>query len=285
MKIVKFLGGLGNQMFQYAFYKALSAKYPNVKAHILGFDNYELHNGFELEKVFNIEVNKAKPFIIKLFDPSFNKWLHRKLRRILFLKKAPFIEKREFCFNNEALEQKGNQLYWGYWQTEKYFESISEELKKDFEFINKLDDRNLAVMHMILNCNSVSIHIRRGDYINHTLLGGICDLNYYKRAIQLIEEKISEPVFFIFSNDIHWCKRELNLPNAIFVSWNTDKLSYIDMHLMSNCKHNIIANSSFSWWAAWLNKNNEKTVIAPKKWTNDPKHTDIEILPKQWIKL
>jgi len=281
MKIVKFLGGLGNQMFQYAFYLSLSNKHNKVKADISGFENYELHNGLELENIFNIKLDKASTFSIKIFDPTYSTWIYRKLRRILNLKKAYLKEQNPFLFDNGVLNDSKNRMYWGYWQNVGYFEHINDKIRHSFIFKNPLENENLNISKLIIESESVSIHIRRGDYIGHDLLGGICDLNYYKEAISLIKSHVLNPTFFIFSNDIEWCKENLKIIEAYYISWNRNKESYIDMQLMSICKHNIIANSSFSWWGAWLNPNKSKIVIAPKKWIND---SDDTLALNEWIK-
>src|SRR5690554_11555 len=250
MKIVRFLGGLGNQMFQYAFYKSLTNKFGSVKADLTEFDGYNLHNGFELERIFPITLDKAPPLLVKLYDPRHRSWLHRKLRRTAGLKHAFYEEKALFQYDPNPFEDKTSRLYWGYWQNERYFSKIEDKLRKDFQFKLPLDERNKSVLQQIQSGNSVSIHVRRGDYLNNELLGGICGQAYYRRAIDRIVDLTTDPVFFIFSNDMAWCQSNLNLPKAHFISWNHGDQSYINMQLMSHCKHYIISNSSFSWCAA-----------------------------------
>ena len=281
MKVVKILGGLGNQMFQYAFYLSLANKFNNVKVDVSDFQDYELHNGLELESVFNIKLNKASGFIIQLLNPSYRTWFYRKLRRILNLKNTLVVEQHFFSFDKDILNDPKSRIYWGYWQSSQYFEHIADQIRECFKFKKLLTGKNKSTMDMITALESVSIHIRRGDYIGHDLLGGICDLDYYKEAISTIKARVSNPTFFIFSNDIEWCEENLNIEDAHYISWNKNNDSYIDMQLMSRCKHNIIANSSFSWWGAWLNANENKIVVSPKKWTNNSDHT---LALKEWIK-
>jgi len=285
MKIVKFLGGLGNQMFQYAFYLSLKNNFKHVKADIIGFENYELHNGMELEEVFNIQLDRASEFYIKLYDPNYRKWIFRKLRRVLGLKDAYFEELKPFVFDESIYLDTNDRLYWGYWQNEKYFLNIEDKIRSSFKFQKPLTGQNEAIVKLIAASESISIHVRRGDYVGHSLLGGICERDYYENAIALIKESVLNPVFFVFSNDIAWCKDNLNVGNAKYIAWNQAKESYKDMQLMSLCKHNIIANSSFSWWAAWLNINKGKRVIAPAKWVNEPGYDDSDVCPKNWIKI
>ncbi|ACU02372.1 alpha-1,2-fucosyltransferase [Pedobacter heparinus] len=283
MKIIRFLGGLGNQMFQYAFYKSLQHRFPHVKADLQGYQEYTLHNGFELEHIFNIKVNSVSSFTSDLFYNK--KWLYRKLRRILNLRNTYIEEKKLFSFDPSLLNNPKSAYYWGYWQNFQYFEHIADDLRKDFQFRAPLSAQNQEVLDQTKLSNSISLHIRRGDYIKDPLLGGLCGPEYYQTAINYITSKVNAARFFIFSDDIDWCIANLKLQDCSFISWNKGTSSYIDMQLMSSCKHHIVANSSFSWWAAWLNPNPDKIVIAPEKWTNDK---DINVrmsFPQGWISL
>jgi len=284
MKIVRFLGGLGNQMFQYAFYLSLSKNFRGVKVDLSKFKAYELHNGYELDKVFGIQLKEASKFETRLLDSQDRKWWYRKLRKILNKKNAYTEEKELFNYDNDIFEDKKDRLYWGYWQNINYLTEITPILKKEFTFKPELDDKNREILVSIEQSNSVGIHIRRGDYIDDPLLGGIANLDYYLRAIALITQKVETPSFFIFSNDINWCKENFNLARTCYINGNIGNNSYIDMLLMSKCKHQIIANSSFSWWAAWLNENPEKTVIAPKTWANGIDNSK-DVCPASWIRI
>jgi len=284
MKIVRFLGGLGNQMFQYAFYLSLSKNFRAVKADLSKFEDYELHNGYELDKVFGIQLTEASKFETRLLDNQDRKWWYRKLRKILNKKNAYTEEKELFSYDKDIFKDKKDRLYWGYWQNINYLTEITPILKKEFTFRPKLDDKNLEILTSINQSNSVGIHVRRGDYINDPLLGGIATRDYYLSAIELITQKVESPSFFIFSNDINWCKENFNLAQTSYIQGNIGDNSYIDMLLMSKCKHQIIANSSFSWWSAWLNENPEKMVIAPKKWANGISNSG-EVCPASWIRI
>jgi hypothetical protein len=280
MVIVQIIGGLGNQMFQYAFYKSLQDKGIKVYADLSDFEQYTLHNGYELERIFNLKVKKPSKFLLNLFRPNQSKWIFRKLKRILNLKKAYRVEENEFCFDASFLSNK-NHYYSGYWQSEGYFLNIADKIRYDFKFPEIPGTENQTVLQQIINTESVAIHVRRGDYLKNSLLGGICDLGYYDQAILSINSKIKDAQFFVFSDEMAWCRQNLNLKNATYIDWNKGSNSYLDMQLMSNCKHNIIANSSFSWWGAWLNNNKAKIVVAPKKWINDSSST---LALKEWIK-
>lgn len=150
----------------------------------------------------------------------------------------------------------------------------------------KLDPYNLELAKLITAKESVSLHIRRGDYLTaeNSIFQNICTPTYYKNAVSYMNSNVVNPYYFIFSNDIEWCKNNLNLDNITFVDWNIGVNSYKDMQLMSLCKHNIIANSSFSWWGAWLNNNPNKVVCVPKRWYNN-KATVYGECPDSWVRI
>lgn len=283
MKIVKFLGGLGNQMFQYAFYLALKQQFGKVKADLSGFENYELHHGFELEKVFNIQLEKASPFELKLYTSERRDWLTRKLRRIYGTKDALQLEKQEFGFEEEIFKDPSPRYFWGYWQHHLYHAGIHPQIADAFKFKQELEGKNLTLARQAAEISSVSIHIRRGDYLDHPILGNICNLEFYHKAIEIMKEKLDKPHFVVFSNDINWCRNKLSLSEAIFVDWNTGENSYRDMQLMGFCKHHVIANSSFSWWGASLKSQKGKIVVAPKKWVNTPNVDTSGMIHPMWI--
>lgn len=269
MKIVRFLGGLGNQMFQYAFYLSLQKHFTTVKADITGFDDYTLHNGFELEQVFPIRMSHANRFEVKIYTPNDRQWIWRKLRRIYGTKNAYFQERNEFQYDGSIYEDDDNRYYWGYWQHINYLNPVEEELRKAFIFPKVKNEKTERLINTIINCNSVSVHVRRGDYLGHSILGGICDTAYYEKAINKMREQMEEPLFVFFSNDSAWCQETFRQHKAVFVDWNTGRNSFVDMYLISLCRHHIIANSSFSWWGAWLNNSAGKLVVSPSRWINN----------------
>lgn len=288
MIIVKVIGGLGNQMFQYAFYRSLKSKYSDVKLDISAFETYDLHNGYELNKVFNVKEDIASENEINnlLELPSSRGPLY-KLRKKIFKKEKKYFMQKDFGYKLDFL--KTDNIYLdGYWQSEKYFSDSEDKILSEFTFKKKLINKNKDIAELINSCNSVSIHIRRGDYITNPealkVHGGICDLEYYKNSIDIINKKVKNPRFFIFSDDMNWVKNNLYLENASYIDWNKNGDSYIDMQLMSLCKYNVIANSTFSWWGAWLNLNENKIVIAPKKWFNTNANTT-DLIPESWIKI
>lgn len=266
MKVVKFLGGLGNQLFQYVFFCALQQTFPKVKADLSGYGSYGRHNGFELERIFGIHLPQLTSFERKLFDWQDRRWLQRKLRRLYGTKKAYYEEKTLFGYEEAIFEDRKPRYYWGYWQHIDYIERVGNRLRAELCFPAFTDAKNIQLAATLTDGNAVSVHIRRGDYLGDPLLGGICDAGYYHRALAYIERHVDHPRFIIFSDDIPWCRETFLIGNAVFVDWNVGLNSFRDMQLMSLCKHHIIANSSFSWWGAWLNTNPDKIVVSPDRW-------------------
>ena len=172
----------------------------------------------------------------------------------------------------------------GYWNSYKYFEDIYNEVIEDFRFKNEFDDKNKKIQEKIEKCNSVSIHVRRGDYLDFDIYKNICDKEYYEKAIKYISARVERPAFFIFSNDIMWCKKNLEIKDATYIEGNNGGNSYKDMQLMSLCKHNIIANSTFSTWGGYLNRNKDKIVCAPSLFLNLPADQE-DVFPPGWIKI
>lgn len=286
MVIIGISGGLGNQMFQYALYKKLLMEGREVRIDLSFFNikQIEAYRKFELD-IFNLDYKVATPKEVKkLGDCSYSIW--NKLRRKIFGQKASlYVEDIDKGFQKEIFEKDDVYLY-GYWQNPNYFSDIREDLLKCFTFPEKKDDLNRRILRKIRNENSVSVHVRRGDYLsenNVQIYGNICTKLYYERAMDYIREKIENPVFFLFTNDVEWVKSELYKPGMVIVNCNIKKDCYYDMYLMSQCKANIIANSSFSWWGAWLNQNTQKIVISPSKWFNNHQTTDM--ICKEWIKI
>jgi len=292
MVISHILGGIGNQMFQYAAARALSltTKQPYY-LDINDFSNYKLHNGFELKRVFNLDIASAdQATITKMLGWRSSHLARRILRRpqLASLRGERYIVQPYFNYWPGFFSLTGDVYLHGYWQSESYFKPFENIIRQDFTFREPLQGRNLELSTEISNHQSVSLHVRRGDYINDSKTAKImdvCSLEYYLRAIDYIAKYVKHPVFYIFSDDIDWVKKNLPISfPCIYVDFNRDTESYRDMQLMSKCKHNVIANSSFSWWGAWLNANAEKVVVAPKRWFCNGTD-DSDLIPKEWVRL
>lgn len=274
MKIVRIIGGLGNQMFQWAFMRSLGAVWPEeeVKADLRFFKGYGLHNGFELRRVFGLDVPVAsRGELWKVTVPVGSYRLGRVREEAGLLRRSEVLEwKCRDVAKAMADSQKG--YFWGYWQDEKYFKAVAGKVRADFRFPAFTEEKNVELAHRLAKGMWCSVHVRRGDYLKHKMYRGLCEADYYHRAIEQIRRRVGKGVrFVVFSNDMGWVRENLGKElgdDTVMVEWNCGGDSYRDMQLMSMCRHNIIANSSFSWWGAWLNGYEDKVVIAPKVWLN-----------------
>ena len=279
MITVSFAGGLGNQMFQYAFYMAQKHRKKDVKMDLSFYSTNHDHNGFELDKIFNILIDEDEEELkkkLKNEDNYFNR-----LKRKLGFKYRYYYQKSAIKFYEDAMIYDDGYMC-GYWQSEKYFDMIKNEVKNIYNFPDIIDERNKSMESIIRRTNSVSVHVRRGDYIGLDDFNVIPEL-YYLDAVNYIKGKVTDPYFFVFSNDIEWCKRNIVVNNAMFIDYNKGKESFRDMQLMSLCKHHIIANSSFSWWGAWLGEKDNTITIAPNIWLKSCINGDI--VPERWVRL
>ena len=292
MIISNIIGGLGNQMFQYAAAKALSLRLDApLKFDNRDFAGYKLHQGFELNGLFNCNVEVATNNDLNMvLSWQKNRVVKRLLKRAEFtsFRRKSYVVEPQFNYWSGIRQLKDNIYLDGYWQSEQYFIDFADTIHADFTFRPILSAQNAEIAKHIAQVNAVSLHVRRGDYAVNpktTATHGLCSLDYYRAAIDYVSGHVVQPHFFIFSDDIAWVKANLNIDSsAFFVDHNANQESYNDMRLMSLCKHHIIANSSFSWWGAWLNQNAEKIVIAPKQWFS--KSTDsTDLIPAGWIRL
>lgn len=273
IKTIVFDGGLGNQMFQYAFYLQLKKWHPHD--HFL-FDTTktkDCHNGFEIDKMFHVDGRRERRDYqrLKRLCPRFLKSFHT-IKQTNSLEYDPSL--LDSSYSLSAFE--------GFWQSEKYFESIANEVREAFAFRKDLlNEPTGELAKKLQNANCVSVHVRRGDYLLLDDYLGLCSIEYYFHALEYVKKNLDNPLFVFFSDDMSWVKEYLPVEDAIYVDWNQGENSWQDMYLMSQCKHNIIANSSFSWWGAWLNSNKDKMVVAPSKWFVFSPNYDI--LPEKWL--
>lgn len=291
MIIVKLIGGLGNQMFQYALGRHLAMKNNStLKLDIQGFKNYKLRN-YDLN-CFNIQENiatsKDLSGVSLPSDRLISKLGKHMEMRIAGVQQIQSIKERKLDFQQEILGLGDNIYLDGYWQSEKYFSDIKDVIKKEFTVKNRPDPINESFMEEIIDCESVSVHIRRGDYVSNPTTNkfhGFLGLEYYQRTMKLMLEKVDNPHFFVFSDDPEWAERNIKTDAPIIYIKHNGTKNYEDMHLMSTCKHHIIANSSFSWWGAWLSSYDKKIVVAPKRWFLDERANGEYELPESWVRL
>jgi len=298
MIITKLKGGLGNQMFQYATGFALSQK--NNTKHKIDVSEYDKNNKDTPRKfslnIFNINspIALSEEIILIRKNNSWSKLFYlikRKILRKYYLDFHPDLYKK---INTKI--KKGFSVYLdGNFQSEKNFMEFSNQIRQEFTFKKEFfDDKVKQLAEVIQKENSVSIHVRRGDYVNDKKTNkyhGVCPIEYYEEAVSLIKKKVSEPIFYVFTDDEKWVSENFTkpeflrlMPTFINVSKNNFK-DHEEMYLMSQCHHHIIANSSFSWWGAWLNKKSDKIVIAPEKWVNKNPNPHKNIIPETWIKI
>jgi hypothetical protein len=258
MIITKIQGGLGNQMFQYAYGKHLATKYKKKLYCDINFYQYQSLRNFSLQDFENIDLDTSVDNIKVNFP----------------------IYKIDDDFNYKEIAEPNNCGYYldGYWQSEKYFKESESVIRKQFKPNKFLFESILETPG--LDTKTVSMHIRRTDYVTSNGYHPVQSLDYYQNAIDLIGDY---DTLYIFSDDINWCKENLKFNNMIFRDGNSD---IEDLFLMSMCANNIIANSTFSWWAAWLNEHPDKKVISPSKWLGEQTNLNTnDIIPLDWIKI
>ena len=282
MVIVQLIGGLGNQLFQYAAGRAIAQHCgTTLKIDVSAFEYYPLR-AYRLA-YFNIieefatlqEVQRLKPRRRQMLV-----WLYRWIEHFLLPshRQPVFHEQSQAVIEPDVFKINQDVYLIGYWQSEYYFSDIADLIRREFTWKHAPDALNESMLATIEQTNSVSIHIRRGDYVTNAETNrfhGSLGIDYYENAIAFVASRVSNPHFFVFSDDMPWVKENLRLAfPATYVEHNGAAKDYEDLRLMSHCKHHIIANSSFSWWGAWLASFPEKIVVAPRKWFAQ---TDVDV--------
>ena len=301
MIIARIIGGLGNQMFQYAFGRRLAQERGvPLKLDVSGFATYALH-GYALERlsVEVVEATRDEIEALTAVSPRFpenvipRRFLPRFLRRSRRLNPQHIVEREGFRYDPSVLERPGSLYLDGYWQSERYFAPIADTIRAEFDVPTPLAGRNAEVAAQIEQATAVSVHVRRGDYADDPktrAIHGLCSLEYYAAAVQHAAEHLAgggvEPRYFVFSDDPAWAAEHLALPGEpVLVDHNDAATNYEDLRLMSLCDHHVIANSSFSWWGAWLNPSPDKLVVAPAAWVADPSKACPDVCPAAWARL
>jgi len=286
MIIIKLKGGLGNQLFQYAFGRLIALRRGEdlkLDKDILG-QRGDTYRAYGLDN-FNIRAEIAsREEVLKV------KYPYGLISKALRFFKAKFLRIFHIGFEARMLKTKAKYLD-GFFQSYKYLESIRRELLEEITLKEDISLKYGDLLFEFNSLNSVALHIRRGDYVNNPATKKahfICDLSYYQKAINLIKEKLNEknltPKFFVFSDDINWAKENFKSADFIFVS-RPEFLDPEELILMSKAKHNIISNSSFSFWSAWLNSNPEKIVIAPALWNRKYRRAYKDLIPEDWLRV
>ena len=277
---IKLAGGLGNQMFQFAAGYAVARK-NNVELSLdlKRYNRRSDHNGFQLQNVFDIYSR-----VNFLDNPANFKFINfKEILNKIDISYYTFKEPH-FHYTSKIFDIPKHSYINGYWQSEQYFKSYAQELREIFNFFKKFDKKNSLIANDINQNNSISIHIRRGDYLLKKNDNLCVDLReYYLKTIEESSKCFNNPKYYIFTDDPLWVTKNFIIDfSSIIVDINYGTKSYLDMYLMSLCKANIIANSSFSWWGAWLNNKKTKIVYAPKNWFKDESICIDNLIPSSW---
>ena len=287
------MGGLGNQMFQYALGRSLSLHY-NV--------DFKIDTSFLLDRasyskdivirdydlgIFNIVENFATIEEVQRLKKNIlnNKTLDLITKKVLGIRRT-YVKEPHFHFFPDVFSVGPDIYLDGYWQTEKYFLTCQKTIRKDFTFKKPPGTDILELLKKINDCNAICVNVRRGDFLVNLYHGAI-STDYYERGASIIRGKINNVHFFVFSDDIEWCQQNLKFSDTTtYVTHEYAGEKFSDyLRLMTHCKHFIIPNSTFGWWAAWLNNSDDKIVIAPQKWFgNGPKDTQ-DLIPSTWIRI
>ncbi len=294
-----FQGGLGNQLFQFAFLKNLEITRYKDKIIHTNTDNYTFvkdHNGYELERIFGIKAHnnmntyRTFRFLNSLYCRRNHNKLFKYSYRILINLFPEIVDESNWEeYSATPTEKNKKAFFYGYWASPKYFSSLGTSIRQYIRFPeNNLSSNSLEILKWIYNTrNVVAIHIRRGDYLteqNRRIYGGICTDEYYRKAIDLMSNRLEDPKFIVFSNDLEYVKcTKFNSSVSKIIDFNKGRDSWQDMYLMSQADHNIIANSTFSWWGAYLNNKENNITVCPARFTNFDLTPDI--YPANWIKI
>lgn len=295
MVVVNILGGLGNQMFQYAFARSICKKFDTEIKFSTDMNKlYYPNRKIDIIKAFNIDFNSATKNDLNILLGSFCALptVRRALngRSMSFIRPKSFVLEPSFAYCDDFPSNiNGNAYLQGYWQSHKYFIQIEDEIRRAFKFSSELSPRDSQMARRILSSNSVSIHVRRGDYVTNKKANhhhGLCSIDYYSAAIRHMLYMSECMEFFVFTDDENWVMNNIMdlHPNLNLANSKDDITGVADMQLMSMCAHNIIANSTFSWWGAWLNNNQNKVVVTPKRWFANDSRID-DLIPKDWIQI
>ncbi|MFB3916263.1 MAG: alpha-1,2-fucosyltransferase [Terriglobales bacterium] len=292
MIIAQLNGGLGNQMFQYAFARAIAERRrTSVKLDFraLAADRKRCY----ALGAWNISARTASAF--ELFRVRLTNRLQRKLRPAAPYHERAIVREQAFTFDADALKAPLHCLLIGYWQSEKYFKDIEAVIRREFTLREEASAKSQETARAIRSSNSVFLHVRRGDFVFDPELQsahGNCSAAYYQAAVDHVERNVSFPHFFVFSDDPRWASENLKLRSPMTIvdhnppgDGQAPGREHEDLWLMSQCKHAVLANSSFSWWGAWLNPARERIVIAPRQWFRSLPHDTRDLIPDRWLRM
>lgn len=292
MVTIKLIGGLGNQMFQYATGRAVAHRLGvQLLLDVSGFAHYDLRR-YELDK-WAIHASLASPedLLRAGVVARAPTWFSRIGRAMGFERPLSSFKEVSLAYDPGILKVAAPIYLDGYWQSDSYFSNVADLLRREFVLKDPVNAANLGMTALICqaDASSVSLHIRRGDYVSnpHTAqYHGVCSLDYYRAAIDYLAERVPNPHFFVFSDDLAWVAENFKLSHPMtLVDVNDADSGAWDMALMKSCSHHIIANSSFSWWGAWLNSASDKIVVAPARWFSRADQNTRDLIPSTWVRL
>lgn len=288
MIITRLIGGLGNQLFQYAIGRHLAIRNnTELKLDLSAFQTYDRRK-YLLSHFQIVEC---------IATPSELRWINQALSVVDYFRypirsfsgSPRILKERAFEFQADVLSANGDLLLDGYWQSPDYFTDIETIIRQEFRLNMPIDGLNREMAQRISSANAISVHIRRGDYVSMpdaAAFHGVCSLTYYHTALQMMADTIPNPVFFVFSDEPEWVRENLKTKCEMhYVNHNSTDEPQEDLRLMTLCQHHIVANSSFSWWGAWLNLNPEKQVIAPDPWFANQSVNTSTLLPNGWKRI
>lgn len=292
MITVRLKGGMGNQMFQYAFGKAMAARLgtsvnfdcslllDRARGKEFVYRDYDL-DIFNVDAQFSVEPSTLRT-LYKLRSSTLSRYIKKWAAKGKPIFKEPHFEVSEQLLTNPV----NNQIYDGWWQGHPYFDSITEQLRNDFTFKTGVLPGSAELHNKITATNSICLNVRRTDFLTTPALNAT-NLEYFLRGAEHMATLVEQPHFFVFSDDVEWCRENIQLPHPVEVVEHSHKGHKFGnyLQLLAACKHFIIPNSSFAWWAVWLNGNTDKHVIAPKNWFNEGDYDTRDLVPQNWIRL
>lgn len=287
MIIVNLKGGLGNQMFQYALGRKLSMDNNGVlKLDTTGLERAKKTG--DTYRALTLDKFRTKYKLADADEVKRLKYPYGPISRLSSFMWQKIFRKFNIGWEPWVLEKKGDVYLDGYWQSPRYFNDIRDVILEDFTLVAPLSRAAQNIANHMISSNSVSILVRRGDYVTNTKMNaihGTCSIKYYENAIEHVKKHVDRPKWFVFSDDMEWVKANLPLGSEYVFCSGPEIVDYEQLTLMSLCKHNIIANSSFGWWGAWLSRYPRKIVVAPTPWFNTRIDHHIDLIPDEWKKL
>lgn len=272
-------------MFQYAFALALERRYGGVKLDLEWIRHEDAHNGYELDRHFRVRLPVCSDEERRAIGDIEPGSMGRARRKLGLTKKSQYTA-RSNGWDPRAMARKDDTYFSGYWQSYKYYLGIEGHIREALEFVEPLSQANRAILEQGRGRTLIGVHVRRGDFLSSRAFSEVCDRDYYRAALAATSAEARDPLYLVFSDDLDWCRDNLAFAGeALFVDWNRNEESYADMRLMVACDAVVIANSSFSWWGAWLGEREGRTVAAPSRWYGGRKRDNPDKVPPEWIRM